>query len=93
MTLELLPSVVTVGTPLRVRWQIHGPEAFSDASTRLLVTPAQGQAVVGSTGQVSSLPARFEATVTIPTRGRVLLVAEASINGTSYTAQKTLVVE
>ncbi|TSC73136.1 MAG: hypothetical protein G01um101438_159 [Parcubacteria group bacterium Gr01-1014_38] len=93
VVIEPFPTVVRAGTPLRVRWQIHGPAGLQGAATRLVVVPEQGSPVVSAVAPSALFPARFEATVTAPDRGRMLLVAEATANGQTVHAKQRVVVE
>lgn len=92
IVLEPFPTVVQAGTSFRVRWQIHGPAGITETSTRLVVIPEDGTPVVGSASSSFSLPARFEATVSIPERGNVTVVAEALANGQALRTEQQVTV-
>ncbi|MDP3685386.1 MAG: hypothetical protein Q8R32_00975 [bacterium] len=88
VVLEPLPEVVRAGAALLVRWRIHGPVGLSNIATRLSVVPEHGSPVVGASASAVSLPARFEATVTVPNRGNVTFVAEVFVNGQTVRAEQ-----
>ena len=91
--LEPFPGVVQAGTSFRVRWQIQGLAGATGASTRLVVVPENGQEVIGKEASSFPLPGRFEATISIPDRGNVSVVAEALVQGQAIRAEQRMIVQ
>lgn len=89
-----LPSTARVGVTFPVQWEVYGPaEIAGRATTRLIVIPDDGEQGVGAATFVEGFPTAFEATVTLPERGGMLLIAEATVDGYIVRAEHRIIAQ
>lgn len=89
---EWVPERVSPRESFNVRWSVEGSGAKS-ASTRLKISGSGVASVAGESRSGFSLPARFDGTIGAADRGTLTITAEATVNGKTVTARRTVIVE